>query len=175
MAVESRKGEARLSPTPKRDPDYGQIRGTSSPATPEARPWPTQRPRTGRQLDDLTARDLMTPGVVAIVEDALLRHGLRSMVVHRKHAILVVGRTSGYPLGWITDHGLLSHLASDAGLAPVRDAITEDAVTVTPRATAREVSIELSQPGRTHLLVAPLTGGFPEGVISSLDLVEAVS
>jgi hypothetical protein len=70
---------------------------------------------------------------------------------------------------------LLSHLASEAGLAPVRDAITEDAMAVTPGATAREVSIQLAQPGRTHLLVAPVSGGFPEGVISSLDLVEAVA
>ena len=51
--------------------------------------------------------DLMRPGVVTIAEDAPLLHAKRAMVRHRIHAVLVVGKESGRPLGWVSDHGLL--------------------------------------------------------------------
>ncbi len=54
------------------------------------------------------------------------------MVAHRKHAILVLGRTGGHPLVWITDRDLLSQLDGEHPLSPVRDAITEEAVSVPP-------------------------------------------
>jgi CBS domain-containing protein len=153
-----------------------QVRRTASPPLPEARPRGLRRrPVPGGHLDELTARDLMTPGVIAIVEDASLRQGFRSMVAHRKHAILVLGRTTGHPLGWITDRGLLSQLEGEHPLTRVCEAITEDPVSVTPGTTAREMAIELSRVGTTHLLVVPAAGQMPEGVVSALDLVGAAT
>lgn len=126
------------------------------------------------RLDRLTAHELMTPGVVMIDEDASLLEGLRAMVAHRKHAILVVGERGGAPLGWITDRGLLSHL-DETEPCPVRNAITEKAVSITPGTTGRAATARLSEAGTTHLLVAPAAGHTPQGVISALDLVRAVS
>lgn len=153
----------------------GQIRRGAGPPVPEARPRSTGRVLPAGHLDDITARDLMTPGVIAIVEDASLRQGFRSMVAHRKHAILVLGRANGHPLGWITDRGLLSQLEGEHPLSPVRDAITEEAVSVTPGTTAREMAVKLSRAGTTHLLVVPAAGHVPEGVVSALDLVAVAS
>ncbi len=152
-----------------------QIRRGGIPPLPEARPKRARRALPSGHLDELTARDLMTPGVIAVVDDASLRQGFRSMVAHGKHAILVLGRTNGHPLGWITDRGLLSQLESEHPLSPVRDAITEDPVSVTPGTTAREMAIKLSRAGTTHLLVVPAGGHLPEGVVSALDLVDAAS
>ena len=50
-------------------------------------------------------RDFMTPGVLTIAEYASLRQVYRAMVAHSVHAVLVVGRTEGRALGWVTARG----------------------------------------------------------------------
>ncbi len=113
----------------------------------------------------------MTPGVVAIPEDASLRHVYRAMTAHGVRAILVVGRSQGTPLGWVTARGLLARVGKDESLACARDAVTELPTCVDPSATAREALVALSQPGVSHLLVRKSGDSTPEGVISELDLV----
>lgn len=117
------------------------------------------------------ARYVMTPGVVTIPEDASLRHVYRAMTAHGVRAILVVGRSQGIPLGWVTARGLLAWVGKDESLASARDAVTERPTWVDPSATAREALVALSQPGVSHLLVRKSDDSTPEGVISELDLV----
>jgi CBS domain-containing protein len=117
------------------------------------------------------ARDIMTPGVVSIPEDASLLHVYRAIVAHSVRAVLVVGRTEGKPLGWITARGLLGWVGKDESLASARDAITERPTSIEPSATAREALVALSQVGVSHLLVRRSTDAMPEGVVSELDLV----
>jgi len=113
----------------------------------------------------------MTPGVLTIVEDASLRHVYQAMVAHSVHAVLVVGRTGGRPLGWVTARGLLAWVGRDQALGSARDAITERPVTISPSATAREALTALSQAGTSHLLVSRQEDTNPEGVVSEFDLV----
>jgi len=115
------------------------------------------------------ARELMTPGVLSIVEDASLRQVMRALTGHRVHALLVVG-TAGAPLGWVTAHGLLAWVDKDPAMAVARDAITEPARSVEPSASGREVVAALQQ-GVSHLLVQRNARELPEGVISDLDLL----
>jgi CBS domain-containing protein len=128
-------------------------------------------PLTPGQHMDTAVRDFMTPGVVSITEDASIRHAYGAMVVHRVHAVLVVGRSQAKPLGWVTSRGLLSWLERERGLAYARDAITERPVTIEPGATAREAVSALSQPGVSHLLVTHAADLSPEGVVTTLDLM----
>jgi CBS domain-containing protein len=116
-------------------------------------------------------RDLMTPGVLTIAEDASLLHVYRAMVAHSVHAVLVVGRSEGRPLGWVTARGLLGWVGRDQSLASTRDAITERAITIEPSASAREALTAISGAGTTHLLVCRQAGATPEGVVSELDLI----
>lgn len=125
---------------------------------------------TGDHLET-PVRRLMTPGVVSIVEEASLRSVYRAMVAHGVHAVLVVGRHAGRPLGWVTARGLLAWIDRDEGLTCARDAITEPPVTIEPSASAREALTALAQAGTTHLLVAHAADLMPEGVISDLDLI----
>jgi CBS domain-containing protein len=113
----------------------------------------------------------MTPGVLTIAEDASLRHVYRAMVAHSVHAVLVVGRSEGHPLGWITARGLLDWIGGDQLLVCARDAITERAVSIEPGATARDALVALSQAGTSHLLVSGRSDAMPEGVVSALDVV----
>ena len=116
-------------------------------------------------------RTIMTPGVVSIPEDATLRDVYRAMVAHSVRAVLIVGRTEGRPLGWVTARGLLGWIGKDESLASARDAITERATWIDPGATAREAIVALLQAGVSHVLVRRSDDSMPEGVVSDLDLV----
>jgi len=120
------------------------------------------------------ARELMTPGVVTIVEDATLRQVHRALLAHRVHALLVMGRHGGRPLGWVTARGLLAWLDKDESLACAREAVTEQPTAVEPSASGRDALIALAQPGVSHVLVQRTPETMPEGVISDVDLVPAV-
>jgi CBS domain-containing protein len=129
---------------------------------------------TGDYLD-IPVRDIMTPGVLTISEDASLLHTFGVMVSHRVHAVLVVGRKGATPLGWVTARGLLGWIGRDTALARARDAVTERPQPIEPSATAREALTALSKANVSHLLVAHAPDLFPEGVVSEMDLMTLVS
>jgi CBS domain-containing protein len=118
--------------------------------------------------------DVMRPGVVTIAEDAPLLHAKRAMVRHGIHAVLVVGKETGRPLGWVSDHGLLSWLERDLATVPAAHAITEPPRFVDAGATARSALDALAEQGVGHLLVGDI-GRPPQGVIAPLDLVDLVT
>jgi CBS domain-containing protein len=120
---------------------------------------------------DTPVRDLMTPGVVTIAEDASLAQAFGAMRAHDVHGVLVVGARQGKPLGWITAEGVLSWLGGDLGLVHARDAITERPVTIDPGASAREAVVALSQADIHHLLVTHGEDRSPEGVVAAVNLV----
>lgn len=124
----------------------------------------------GERLDT-PIRRVMTPGVVTIVEDASLGQVHRAMLAHGVHAVLVVGRTDGKPLGWVTSRGLLDWVTRDISLACARDAVNEKVVTVEPGATVREAAEALIKDGTTHLLVCHQTDWLSEGVVSDINLI----
>lgn len=120
---------------------------------------------------DTPVRDLMSPGVLSVVEDASLRQVLRAIGRHRVHAILVCGRQGGPPLGWVTVHGLLGWVDADHALSVARDAITERAITVEPGAPARDALRLMLSERVAHLIVAHRPDVMPEGVVGEMDLL----
>ncbi|HEY7632370.1 MAG TPA: CBS domain-containing protein [Thermoleophilaceae bacterium] len=120
---------------------------------------------------DTAVRDVMTPGVVTIAEDASLVQVLRAVRAHDVHAVLVVGKQHARPLGWITTEGLLGFIGDDAALMSARDAVTEQVTTIDPLASARDALAALSDPGTTHLLVCRHSDGAAEGVVSAINLI----
>lgn len=121
-----------------------------------------------------SARALMSPGVIAISEDASLLQAQRVMLRHQVHAVLVLGRRSGRPVGWVTSRGVLGRLAEDPGLVTAGSAVTEPPLYVEPSASAVDALQMLSQPNVSHLLVARHSDEPPQGVISDLDLIALV-
>ncbi len=107
--------------------------------------------------------------MVVIVEDASLRHAYRAMVSHAVHAVLVVGQKG--PVGWVTASGLLGWVDADETVTPVRNAITQPPVSISPSATARDAVAALSKAGVSHLLVQSSPERLPEGVVTDIDLV----
>lgn len=116
-------------------------------------------------------RDLMTPGVVSIVESAALPRVFQAFAAHRVHSVLVVGANTGTPLGWVTARGLLAWIDRDASLHRACDAVTERASGIRPGATGKQALTRLQRDQVGRLLVENRPGVAPEGVISDLDLV----
>lgn len=127
--------------------------------------------RPGVSPLDREVREIMSPGVMSVVEDASLQQVYRALVAHHVHAILVLGLTDGRPIGWVTATGLLGWIGADASMRPARDAVTEEPATIEPSATAAEAVAVLSRPGISRLLVQRGPGVLPEGVVTEMDLV----
>jgi CBS domain-containing protein len=132
---------------------------------------PTGAGPTDHRLET-PVREFMRPGVIIVSEDASLRQAQRAMVQHGVHAILLVGRQTGRPLGWVTARGLLGFMTHDLSLIPASNGVTETPTYIEPNATARDALSALADPGVSHLLVARLPGEPPQGVVADLDLVE---
>jgi len=120
-------------------------------------------------------REFMRPGVITVSDDASLGHAEHAMVRHGVHAILLVGRTTGKPVGWVTTRGMLQWLNHDLGLVPASQGVTEPPTYIEPGATAQEAVKALSAPGVTHLLVARAPGETPQGVVADVDVISLCS
>ena len=120
-------------------------------------------------------RDIMRPGVIVLSEDASVVQAQRSLLAHGIHAVVVLERGSGRPVGWITSRGLLGWADRDAGLATARDAVDEPPVTIEPSASAREALEALERAGATRLLVSRHDDGLPEGVVADVDLLRLLA
>ena len=116
-------------------------------------------------------RDFMRPGVIVVSEDASLRQAERAMVRHGVHAILVLGRTTGRPLGWVTARDMLQWISHDLALVSASQGVTETPTYIEPSATAQEAVQALSGAGVSHLLVTHMPGETPQGVVADLDVI----
>src|SRR4051794_23327935 len=116
--------------------------------------------------------EAMTPGVIALAEDATLHQVRRALIEHRVDALLVVGRVNGMPLGWITATGLLAHLEDDPWHVRAVDLVSERPNVIHPADALRHAAALLAAPGTTHLLVAHGDRSFA-GVVTARDLLRA--
>lgn len=119
-------------------------------------------------------REVMTPGVISVPADASVKQLYRALAAHAVHAVLVVERKSGAPLGWASAAGLLRSIA-DESAHTAGQAVCEPVHTITPSATLREAVDLLLQPGVPHVLVAHQHSAVGEGVLSAFDVVQLLS
>lgn len=135
--------------------------GPSAGATSESR----------RGSAGVEVRQVMRPGVVVIPEDASVSEARRAMQSHGVHAVLVVERSHGRPLGLVTPRKLLDWIDEDEAAAYAREAIGQAAVWIQPTATVREAAQLLLDPHISHLLVRRTDEEMPEGVVTARDLL----
>ncbi|MEA2177125.1 MAG: hypothetical protein QOG77_422 [Solirubrobacteraceae bacterium] len=136
---------------------------------------PPRRGTTPGDRLDTPVRDIMRPGVIVLSDDASVLQAQRSLIAHGVHAVLVLERFSGRPVGWVTSRGLLHWCDRDASLTSARSAVTEPAVAIEPSASAQEALDTLDREGATRLLVSRQSDGLPEGVVADMDLLRLVA
>jgi CBS domain-containing protein len=117
----------------------------------------------------------MRPGVVSIPGDASLKQVYGALAEHGVHAVLVVERKSGTPLGWINAAGLLPWIVKNSAHHTAAQAICEPVHTVSPSATVGDAVQILLKPGVSHVLVAHYGAIGGEGVLSDMDVVRLMS
>ena len=131
---------------------------------------------TPEHTDALLEREVaqfMTPGCIVVSEAASVADAAKAMKAHRVHAVLVVGRRNGTPLGWVTHRGLLGWIGRDRSLARATEAITEQVRAIPAHESVRTALYALSLGGTTRLLVRSRPNEMPEGVLSDFDLAMA--
>jgi CBS domain-containing protein len=134
---------------------------------------PGREHRSAEALLDREVAEFMTPGCVVISEAASVADAAKAIAAHRVHAVLVVGRRNGTPLGWVTHRGLLGWIGRDRGLARATEAITEQVRAIPAHESLRTALYALSLSGTTRLLVRSRPNQMPEGVLSDFDLAMA--
>lgn len=127
-------------------------------------------PKGRKALDEFDACDVMTPGVVAIADNASVGDAVRAMGANGVDALLVVGSKDGTPLGWVTTDGLLESAGRNGDSACTREAITESVTGIPPTASARAALYALSLAGISRLVVRGRGEVFPQGVVTESEL-----
>jgi CBS domain-containing protein len=127
---------------------------------------------TFSELRTGTVGEAMTPGVLTCLPVTPLRDVARMMARHRVHAIVVFGTDDRlHPWGVISDLDLVGAIGTHANAGAVA---ASPVITVTPELTLEHAARLMAENETTHLLVAS-EKGLPVGVISSLDVAQALA
>lgn len=125
-----------------------------------------------------TVTGVMHAGVVTCGPDATLRVVAGLLAAHRIHAVVVVSRDepASRPYAVVTDRDVvLAHARGKLDSHTARDAASEPTVTVRSDLDLRQASELMAQYGTTHLIVVSPGDGRPVGIVSSLDIANAVA
>jgi CBS domain-containing protein len=138
--------------------------------SPESPTHFTHPPVDSSDILDHEVAGFMTPGVVSISEHASVEEAAQALAEHRVHAVLVVDKSDGTPLGWVTARGLLDWIGRDRALANARDAMTEEITAMRPTGSVGVALYALRMPGVHRLLIRRRPELAPEGVLTEFDL-----
>jgi CBS domain-containing protein len=111
----------------------------------------------------------MHPGVLTCGTDDSLRRVATIMANHRVHAVVVTASGAARPIGVVSDLDVVAALAVDADCAAGEVAATETP-TVSPDEPLRSAALLMSEHAVSHLVVVDGAGGYPLGVLSTLDI-----
>jgi CBS domain-containing protein len=127
------------------------------------------------EVPERPVASVMRHGVVSIAEDASLANVASAMGDHHVHAILVVARTTGRPLGWVKAETLLAWMNMQSPWAHAHQAISESVTPIAPTASLRDAIAALSRQGTSRLLVCSDGSQAGEGVVTHLDVIAALT
>jgi CBS domain-containing protein len=117
----------------------------------------------------------MHAGIVSCSPDAPLSEVARMMADHRVHAIAVAEIGHGRPWGtWriVSDMNVMEAVATGRELTAREMAATE-AATVSADESLEHAAQVMSKHNVAHLVVLDSAGGYPVGIISTLDVASA--
>ena len=125
--------------------------------------------------DQVRVGDCMHAGIVSCAADAPLVEVARIMGDHRVHVVAVADLGHGRPYGtW----RLVSHMDVVAAIATgqdvqAREVAATEAHTISAGDPLERAAQVMSEHAVSHLLVVDPSGGYPVGIISTLDVASA--
>jgi CBS domain-containing protein len=117
----------------------------------------------------------MHAGVVTCRPDATLRTVAALLAAHHIHAVVVASADEAAPCAVVTDRDVvLGHSRGNLDRLTAREAASEPTVTVRADLDLRYASEAIAQHGTTHIVVTALGDSRPIGILSSLDIANAI-
>jgi CBS domain-containing protein len=123
-------------------------------------------------LEHVRAGDCMHHGILSASADAPLAEIAAVMAKHRVHAVAITRGASSRPAGVISDLDVVAALASGANLTAAQAAAPEH-VSISAEQSLRRAAQLMAENGVSHLIVLAASGGYPVGVLSTLDIAVA--
>ena len=120
-------------------------------------------------LEHVRVGDCMHAGVLTCSADASLRDVASIMADHHVHAVVIAGGDLARPEGVISDLDVLAALATRAECTAGQAGATEP-LTVSADLNLQAAAQLMSEHGVSHLVIVDAAGGYPVGVLSSLDI-----
>jgi CBS domain-containing protein len=123
-------------------------------------------------LPRVRVSDCMHAGILSCASDAPLAEVASIMSEHRVHAVAVVDRDGGRPVAVVSDLDVVAAAASGAQASALQAAATEP-LAVSARESLHRAAQLMAEHGVAHLVVLDAAGGYPIGVLSTLDVAAA--
>lgn len=125
--------------------------------------------------DQVSVGDCMHAGVVSCAGDAPLAEVARIMGDHRVHVVAVADLGHGRPYG---NWRLVSHMDVVAAIATGQDVLAHqvaatEANTISASDPLERAAQMMTEHAASHLVVVDPSGGYPVGIISTLDVASA--
>jgi CBS domain-containing protein len=111
----------------------------------------------------------MHPGVLTCSENDSLRHVAAIMANHRVHAVVLTRSNVERPIGVVSDLDVVAAVAAGVDCV-AREAAATEPVTVSADEPLPGAAQLMNEHGVSHLVVIDSTGGYPLGVLSTLDV-----
>jgi predicted transcriptional regulator len=161
--------DRRIEPDPY-FPDATTSASTDAPgrAVGDAYVMSIQKTSAG-SLTHVRVCDCMHSGLLTCDTDDSLRHVATIMANHRVHAVVVTASGVTRPIGIVSDLDVVAALAVGADCAAGEVAATET-LTVSADEPLRGAAQLMSEHAVSHLVVLDGAGGYPVGVLSTLDI-----
>jgi CBS domain-containing protein len=126
------------------------------------------------QLDHIRVQDVMHRGILSCAGDAPLGEVAGIMAKHRVHAVAVTNGVSRRPIGVVSDLDIVAAMAIGAELSALQTAVTEP-LSVSADDSLHRAAQLMAEHAVTHLVVHDSAGGYPVGILSTLDLATVLA
>jgi CBS domain-containing protein len=126
------------------------------------------------QLGHVRVRDCMHPGILSCAADTPLCELAAIMTKHRVHAVAVTNGDSQRPIGVVSDLDVVAAAATGEHLDACHVAATEP-LTISANAPLDRAAQLMSEHGVSHLVVVDPAGGYPVGILSTLDIAVVIA
>lgn len=120
-------------------------------------------------LSHIRVKDCMHPGVMTCGEDDSIRYVAGIMSNNRVHAVVVTTGNGSRPVGIISDLDVTTAAATGAECT-AREAAATEPLSVSGDASVERAAQLMSEHGISHLVVLDGAGGYPLGILSTLDI-----
>jgi CBS domain-containing protein len=116
----------------------------------------------------------MHSGILSCDADAPLGEVARIMTKHRVHAVAVTTGDRPRPVGVVSDLDVVAAAASGEELVARRAAATEP-LAISANAPLDRAAQLMTEHGISHLVVLDPAGGYPVGILSTLDIAVLIA